>query len=76
MPAFDPTSLKAAVAKTIAESTVPDEHGFAAIVDLNGAHVALAKRTADGWSIHLLAGYDWQGPAPGAEAQLVLGKTW
>ncbi len=76
MPIFDPSSLKAAVAQTIAESTVPDEHGFAAIVDLSGAHVALAKRTADGWSIHLKAGYEWQGPTKGADAEFLIGKTW
>jgi hypothetical protein len=73
---FEPASLKAAVAQTIAAATVPDHHGFAAIVDLNGAHVALATRTSDGWSIYLTGGYEWHGPTPGADAQFTIGKSW
>ena len=73
---FDPDDLKAAVAKTIATATVPAHHGFATVVDLHGAHVALATKTETGWSIALDGGYVWAGDRLGPDVHFTIGKSW
>lgn len=68
--------LYAAVAQTLEQAMIPDHHAFAAIVDVNGAHVAYANRIGDGWDIDLVGGYAWAGTAPGASVQFTIAKSF
>jgi hypothetical protein len=76
--AFSSTSLHDAVQQVLAQqaSSIPDHHGFAAMVDLNGAHAGIATRVGDGWMFNADGGYDWQGEHTGWKAGLNIGKTW
>ena len=73
---FSDEALHHAVQAALVSSTVPEAHGFAALVDLNGAHVGLATRTERGWSFAVDAGYQWTGTATGPSGQVKIGKTW
>ncbi len=76
--ALSPTSLHDAVQQMLSAQAadVPTQHGFAAVVDLNGAHAGIATRLGDGWSFAADGGYDWQGTSTGWKAGLNIGKTW
>ena len=71
---FADASLREAIGKVLQEATIPTEHGFAAIVNKDGAQVALATRTRSGWQFDVSGGYNWTQHDP--SVQLSIGKTW
>lgn len=76
---LSPAALHEAVQTLLAQASpavLPGHHAFATIVDQDGAQLALAARSENGWSVEADAGYDWSGVQPGWQATIAIGKSW